>query len=102
MFLLNKGNLIIENISHNKYAFKTTLHLDITIPKMLKTFQGYCDHNNETTKRSSLHEVCTFSLAYYYVYVCVCYLIYFHFPSSESPYHLNLAETLPEKLCLLI
>ena len=40
MFLLYKDNLIIENISDNKYAFKTTLHLDITDSQDAEDFSG--------------------------------------------------------------
>ena len=40
MFLLYKGNLIIENISDNKYAFKMTLHLDITDYQDAEDFSG--------------------------------------------------------------
>ena len=37
MFLFYKDNLTIENVLGNKQVFKATLHLDIIIPKMLKT-----------------------------------------------------------------
>ena len=40
MFLLYKGNLIIAIISDNKYAFKTTLHLNITDYQDAEDFSG--------------------------------------------------------------
>ena len=90
MFLFYKGNLIIENISGNKHIFKVTLHLDITDPQDAEEFtQGCCDHNNKTIKLDcTWYDVCVFLLVYYYVYVCVHYLVCFHFNSFESPYHL--------------